>query len=70
MMMQLQLVDDREHRVMPKQTLLEKVVSEKAISEMDVSKKDVSEKDVSEEAVLEIFSGISSGEKGLSGQNS
>ena len=70
MMMQLQLADDREPRVMPKQTLLEKAVSEKAISEKDVSKKDVSEKDVSQEAVLEIFSGIFSGEKGLSGQNS
>ena len=67
MMMQLQLADDREPRVMPKQTLLE---NEKAIFEKDVSKKDVSEKDVSEKAVLEISSGISSGEKGLSGQNS
>ena len=58
MMMQLQLADDREPRVMPKQTLLKKAVSEKAISE-----KDVSEKNVSEKAVLEISSEISSGEK-------
>ena len=55
LMMQLQLTDDREPRVMPKQAFLEKAISEK---------------DVSEKAVLEISSGISSGEKVLSGQNS
>ena len=60
LMMQLQLTDDREPKVMPKQAFLEKAISEK----------DVSEKAVSEKAVLEISSGISSGEKGLSGQNS
>ena len=64
MMIQLQLADDREPRVMSKQTLLKKAVSDKAIFE------DVYEKDISEEAVLEISSAISSGEKGLSGQNS
>ena len=60
MMMQLQLTDDREPRVMPKQALLEKAVSEK----------DASEKDAPEKAVLEASSRISSGEKALSGQNS
>ena len=70
LMMQLQLTDDREPRVMPKQALLEKAISEKDFSEKAVSEEDVSEKAVSEKAVLEISSGISSGEKGLSGQNS